>query len=1016
MPKYRFRFKWDGQSTPEPGLPTVSFIATDLAANEVGPDGAIVTVQRTDGPTDEALTVVYVIGGTATNGVDYNSGSPLSGSIQIPIGQASAQIAITPVDDADFEGVETVILTIQPNAAYNIGAPLSAVVQIADDDTPIVTEGHPVIDFNGVDELNAFRAEVTTDSALNARLQDIVTKFLSTGSTWNVGTDATTIANNYSSAALLLAIRRPDDDLGINWHGQTWQQMFDKIMTWIDTPLGTGGPRKDGTYWHHAVALALIWDRLHNDMSAQRQSDFAAWNEAAWNFSGSKWLGQSAEVWDGGGASTHTTKALSGLVSDDRATRAEEVYLWTMRAVDSNDEAGYFFNLGREFHEGVPKRMHFPVLLRALQHAGYTEAQTINRFLRHLRDAWWVARSSAIGHPTVANAVQSQQEYWLPDKYGGQDPFKVFQRNGDQGAYLINALAYLPGKVDLDGAGISDQAALANSEADFFGYVQTVLNEAPLNEPTDSLRARVLNFAKLQTAPTNFTHIFCALRSWLIENAQEVTPKTMTQAGIPLVRRFWPGTLNWTRILTSDSKTSMASIHHRHREWQASSYEGGTRQNGCWSAAHNGFLLLHGGETGHGKNGMNQTFYANGCVLFVKPDLYVQFQVPNSDNEDLGGQRIVSGSGRWMDEIRGVPSMDVRGVTTWYASARVVSIVSNLTRSYNSTAIQNGQLAFNAVKVSSFIRKWVCIRRGADGSTNREMIVTYDRIEMVAAAVSAGYQPWYQVVSAVPLDIDGTEEAQEPWSPGGAKPPGSSVSWDATGPIRWHYPGATRIRGDNTVEPATTTPGNGRFQFTPLIGGNPAAPTAFLIRKQSGLNAVTPDAPSANGTPAVNPWDGWQAKTEYNAYRSLTKRFHVGPWIGSVSPSTTAASTRYLMAYEQMDASATPSTPAMPTCDAGSVAARIGNTIVVFKKENGTHSSGNVDVPAGVTLVVLVSLPPGVTRTLTPTTLTISSPERTASAGDVRPAGMADVTWLQANDEGQLEVVVNGVAGNLAWS
>ena len=37
---------------------------------------------------------------------------------------------------------------------------------------------------------------------------------------------------------------------------------------------------------------------------------------------------------------------------------------------------------------------------------------------------------------------------------------------------------------------------------------------------------------------------------------------------------------------------------------------------------------------------------------------------------------------------------------------------------------------------------------------------------------------------------------------------------------------------------------------------------------------------------------------------------------------------------------------------------------MVFAREAGGHSSGNVAIPNGVTLVVLANLPPGQTRTL----------------------------------------------------
>jgi Calx-beta domain-containing protein/putative Ig domain-containing protein len=59
-----------------------------------------------------------------------------SGSVTIAAGSSEALITVTPVDDALVEGSETVILTLSPDSAYTVGAPSSATVTIADNDTP----------------------------------------------------------------------------------------------------------------------------------------------------------------------------------------------------------------------------------------------------------------------------------------------------------------------------------------------------------------------------------------------------------------------------------------------------------------------------------------------------------------------------------------------------------------------------------------------------------------------------------------------------------------------------------------------------------------------------------------------------------------------------------------------------------------------------------------------------------------------------------------------------------------
>jgi hypothetical protein len=80
--------------------------------------------------------VNYTVGGTATNGVDYQ---PLPGSVTVLAGQPSATITVTPIDDSLGEGSETVTLTLAANASYSIGTPSSATVTIVDNDGPSIS-------------------------------------------------------------------------------------------------------------------------------------------------------------------------------------------------------------------------------------------------------------------------------------------------------------------------------------------------------------------------------------------------------------------------------------------------------------------------------------------------------------------------------------------------------------------------------------------------------------------------------------------------------------------------------------------------------------------------------------------------------------------------------------------------------------------------------------------------------------------------------------------------------------
>ena len=128
-------------------LPTVSLTATDSSASEVGPDNGTFTITRS-GSTALSLTVYYSMGGTASNGTDYNS---ISGSATIPAGSTATTVTIVPKTDSLAEGTETVVLTLSPYSAYQIGLPSSAAVSIADAAAPSPSGTGPYISVRSYD-------------------------------------------------------------------------------------------------------------------------------------------------------------------------------------------------------------------------------------------------------------------------------------------------------------------------------------------------------------------------------------------------------------------------------------------------------------------------------------------------------------------------------------------------------------------------------------------------------------------------------------------------------------------------------------------------------------------------------------------------------------------------------------------------------------------------------------------------------------------------------------------------
>jgi hypothetical protein len=113
-------------------LPIVNVTATAASASEAGPVPGSFTFTRT-GSTAAPMTVNYRFSGTATKWDDYRrSQGDIPESIVIPAGASSATLTIVPVVDAQAESTESVILTVMPNAAYNLGLTPSATVTISE--------------------------------------------------------------------------------------------------------------------------------------------------------------------------------------------------------------------------------------------------------------------------------------------------------------------------------------------------------------------------------------------------------------------------------------------------------------------------------------------------------------------------------------------------------------------------------------------------------------------------------------------------------------------------------------------------------------------------------------------------------------------------------------------------------------------------------------------------------------------------------------------------------------------
>ena len=127
----------DSELDPQqPTAAIVSVATTDPSGSEPGTNKGAFTLTRT-GSTSSALTVNLTFGGSALRGPDY---SVPTHTVQFGAGVSRLLLLVTPTNDAEIEGPETVSLTVVPPTGGFAG-PWMGLVTIADDEPAQPVEG-----------------------------------------------------------------------------------------------------------------------------------------------------------------------------------------------------------------------------------------------------------------------------------------------------------------------------------------------------------------------------------------------------------------------------------------------------------------------------------------------------------------------------------------------------------------------------------------------------------------------------------------------------------------------------------------------------------------------------------------------------------------------------------------------------------------------------------------------------------------------------------------------------------
>ena len=122
-------------------LPRITLaVAPTTGVTEDGTANLVYTFTRT-GPTTNALTVNYTVGGTATLGTDYTgiAASPATKTVTFLANSATAIVTVDPTADTTIETNETVALTLAAGTGYTVGTTTAVTGTINNDDLSRIT-------------------------------------------------------------------------------------------------------------------------------------------------------------------------------------------------------------------------------------------------------------------------------------------------------------------------------------------------------------------------------------------------------------------------------------------------------------------------------------------------------------------------------------------------------------------------------------------------------------------------------------------------------------------------------------------------------------------------------------------------------------------------------------------------------------------------------------------------------------------------------------------------------------
>lgn len=176
-------------------------------------------------PTSQEVRVDYSISGTATATTDFTL---INGTAVIPVGQTTATITATIVDDTTLETSETIIVTLSNPRGTILGSTSTYTYTITDNDQPTI----------GFAAANSINSESTTTITIPVTIPIAATREARVNYTVSGGT-ATAGAVDYTLAngTLIIPVGQTTANISITVANDTTDELDETILITLSSPV-----------------------------------------------------------------------------------------------------------------------------------------------------------------------------------------------------------------------------------------------------------------------------------------------------------------------------------------------------------------------------------------------------------------------------------------------------------------------------------------------------------------------------------------------------------------------------------------------------------------------------------------------------------------------------------------------------------------------------------------------------------------------------------------------------------